>query len=47
MAEKIIAVLVCEDFDGLSVDEISKGAAVDLTFVDDHPFTPAASGNQL
>ena len=47
MAEKIIAVLVCEDFDGLSVGEILKGAAVDLPFVDDHPFTPVASGSQL
>lgn len=39
------ASLVTELFNGLTVGEISEGAAADLIFVDYHPFTPLMGGN--
>jgi cytosine/adenosine deaminase-related metal-dependent hydrolase len=39
------AKLVGEIFDGLTIGEISEGAAADLIFVDYHPFTPLTGGN--
>ncbi len=45
MAVKNNAALISEVFDGLTVGEISEGAAADLIFVDYHPFTPLTPDN--